>query len=262
MPFYKKFAEFEFSMKQSNLKQFNSIDNLEVIISVDAPQESELLHDFLTELAQKNLMKFSLKVFVNELDHPWRCPSAAINVGIRHAKYEKILVISPETIPLPNSIPMLANAVGEQAFALGIIKHDTADKIAAIGPEEAFIQKKTPMLPYGSICFTKKQAQAIGGYDESFMEWGGDDDDFRARLMSKGFSRKQTLAKFLHSKFPERTLNRAENTKQLKRQKKVLEKIDLIKNKNQEVANNGQFGLSFDKLLFDFVYHHSESEVV
>ena len=261
MPFYKKFQEFKFAFTQGNLQTFNAMENLELLISVDSPLESDLLVFYLQQLIQSNQLRFSVKVLLNEQDHPWRCPTVAINVGIRHAYYDKILVLSPETIPLDQAIEMLVKKTNSEQFALGIVQHVKAEQIQAVGSKEAFMSKRAALLPYGSICFTKDQANKVGGYDESYQIWGGDDDDYRARLMAAGFLKIQTLAKFLHSKFHDRLINHADNQEERK-QEKVIEKIKFIKEKSTFVANNGNYGMSFSKVIFNFVYHHTHAEMI
>jgi hypothetical protein len=262
MPFYKKFAEFEFAFRQGNLPTFNALSNLELLVCVDAPCEADLLTDYLNQLVIEKKLGFSLKVLLNEEDHPWRCPSAAINVGIKQAKYDKLLVISPETLPLKQSILTLLKATDAHHFALGIIKHARVEQIEQLGAESVFITKPSPMLPYGSICFTKDQADTVGGYDETFKAWGGDDDDFRLRLLKAGFLRSQTLARFLHSKFEDRELNRAANLQEEKSVQKIAEKINAIKQKDSFIANQGSYGLSFSKVIFQFMHEQTQSELV
>lgn len=254
MPFYKKFEELKFALENGNLPTYNDLPELEIIICVDAPNESALLLNYLKELVSLKKIRFSLSVYINETEHSWRCPSAAINVGIKHAKFNKLLVLSPETIVLEHSISTLIKSTDEQHFALGIIKHASALEISQLGADSVFTNKQSPMLPYGSICFTKHQAHTVGGYDERFVAWGGDDDDFRLRLQNAGFIRKQTFARFLHSKFADRLLNRADNLSVEKSEQKVAEKISLMKQMKSFIANDGVYGLSFSKKIFQFIY--------
>jgi len=252
MPYYKKFQEFVFAMKMGNLETFNSLEGLELVLVLDDPGESQELLSFLDDLKVAEKINFSVKVLLNEEMHEWRAPSAAINVGIKNATYEKMLVISPETMPLPRSIEILLQSVNDNNFALGIIKFSSTTHIEGLGIIEAFNVSTSSIMPYGSICFTKAQAEKVGGYDESYIKWGGDDDDYRARLVSAGYSKKQTLAKFLHGKLEGRSLNRPDGVKEEKTKEKVLEKLFNIKEKQNYIANNGQFGNSFNKVVFEF----------
>jgi hypothetical protein len=58
--------------------------------------------------------------------------------------------------------------------------------------EQHFYQKTSPVLLhrsfYGSVCGPKAAFEAVGGYDESFTDWGGDDDNLRVRLEMAGFA--------------------------------------------------------------------------
>lgn len=262
MPFYKKFIEFKFAFEKGNLETFNSIQDMELLICVDAPLEADLLIKYLTQLVQLKTLNFSVKVIYNAQDHPWRCPSAAINVGIRHAKNEKLLVISPETLAFQQSILTLTQACNETHFSIGIIKFASYEKIKIWGPEHVLTNLPSPFLPYGSICFTKNQAEIIGGYDESFQIWGGDDDDFRMRLQWAGFTKTPTLARFLHHKFEDREINRAGNLKTEKSEKKIAEKIHYIKQKTSFMANQGVYGNSFSKIIFQFIHEQPQLELI
>ena len=44
-------------------------------------------------------------------------------------------------------------------------------------------------MPYGSIMVCKEDLMKIGGYDESLLLWGGDDDNIRARLEMSGLKK-------------------------------------------------------------------------
>jgi len=253
MPFYKKLKEFIFSFEHHNLKEFNQYPNLELIISVDDPFESDELITYLKSKTRLSKVKFAIKVFVNEKAHTWRCPSSAINVGIKQARYEKIIVMSPETVALPQSIAKLLRNCHSTQFAFGIIKHMKQENLAFIYDlEEFFDQAKIRLLPYGSICFTKEQAARVGGYDESFTEWGGDDDDFRERLSKAGYQKIPTFAKFLHLIFNNRNANRSSEKEQLSTKQGVLRKMRQIITKDHFLANLGNYGNEFGKVFFDY----------
>ena len=82
-------------------------------------------------------------------------------------------------------------------------------------------------MPYGSICFSKQQAFNIGGYDEQFVAWGGDDDDFRNRLSLAGYYKKPTFSKFIHVQFNNRAMNCSDG-KSKETRDSLLKKIEKI----------------------------------
>lgn len=226
MPFYKKYQEFFTSFEYHNYNEFNRYPMIELIISVDAPEEIEDLLSYLKNKTHDCL--FSIKVLLNRESHDWRCPSIAINQGIQQARYEKILVMSPETIALPGSIDQLQYSCDNQHFSLGVIKHIEAEGVDFSNINESFNAISSPILPYGSICFRKTQAQHIGGYNEDFKTWGGDDDDFRYRLKLAGYHKKMTLAKFIHIKYPQRTINHSSDKIKESKYHAILKKVNSI----------------------------------
>lgn len=254
MPFYKKINEIKFSFEHGNLEAFNSIENLELIIAVDDPCESQELLAYLNSLIEKKLIQFSIKVYLNKKAHEWRCPSSAINVGIINAYYEKCLVISPETITLKDSILNLYNLCNEKQYSCGIIKYSSPNDFSNNSLLNIIKNQASLILPYGSICFTKSQANKVCGYDESFLEWGGDDDDFRNRLVKAGFSFKQSLAKFLHIKFDSRIQNESKDIKTSRSLSVIQNKVHQIKNIKSYIANKGCYGKSFDDLVFCYQF--------
>ncbi len=254
MPFYKKLTEFIFAFDQYNFNEFNRYQNLELILSIDDPFETDELIDYLDNKTKSCSPNFAIIAFLNENSHAWRCPSSAINVGIKHARYPKILVMSPETVALPHSIEQISAHCDKNSFSFGIIKHISKKELEmrADNLTESYQNVLSPLLPHGSICFYKSQAELIGGYDESFIEWGGDDDDFRERLIKAGFRKKPTFAKFMHIVFKDRELNTAKEKRQLLLRKSVSKKIKQIAEREGFIANQGNYGNSYDKIVFEF----------
>jgi hypothetical protein len=252
MPFYKKYKEFTFAFEHFNFKTFNDYPNLELIICADDPYEVNELASYLKNKVSTETTNFSIKVFVNEIPHTWRCPCKAINVGIKQAQYPQCIVLSPETIPLPNSLQTLAQQCDSKQFSIGIIKSLLADEVDHLNPLTNFLNATKAPLPYGSICFKREQAEMVSGYDEDFIEWGGDDDDFRERLIKAGFRKRPTLAKFIHLEFDNRILNKADNLSHQKSKQVILNKLEKIAARKSHVANCGNYGLSFNKVVFAY----------
>lgn len=255
MPFYKKARELIYSFENHTLHVFNQFkDRLELILSMDDPEESNQILSFFTLLAENQRLGFFVKIFINQEAHLWRCPSKAINVGIKQARYENILVMSPETLPLPHSIEQLLSHCTPSQYAVGIIKHSPFTSCSFDNLPQLFADLPGTILPYGSICFRKEQAIAIGGYDEKFVIWGGDDDDFRARLEKAHYKRVQTFAKFIHVSFP--SIKNGSPDK-AKRSKDTQAIINMIRDNPEVVANQGIFGHAFDTVAFEFDPYYS-----
>lgn len=176
MPFYKKIDEFKkvLPLNASKLER----NGIEVIIVMDEPSQ---LEDLL-ELTRK-FPFINWKIIVNYLDHPWRNPSKAINVGIRHSSKKYVMVCSPESIMATDVIYIL-----RESFELYSIPHYSIGKVVFSNDIslslEDILKKKS--IPYGSIMALKDDLVAITGYDETLIKWGGDDNNLRARLKMNG----------------------------------------------------------------------------
>ena len=253
MPFYKKNIEFDFVFKNYNLPIFNKINGLQVLIVLDDPEGYADLVDTVSSLVESGFIHFSIKIILNEHSHDWRPPCKAINVGIRLAKYSRILVVSPETLFTPNALECLWHSVSDESYGIGLVKFVNLVS-QHYQPVNEMLQRNrsSVFMPYGSILFTQKQADKIGGYDEHFSCWGGDDDDFRSRLKSAGFIQKVTLAKFLHINLKRNHINGCAYRADELDEKKCLDKMKKINERGSYVVNNGVYGYDFSKCIYDY----------
>ena len=125
--------------------------------------------------------------------HPWsnspyHCPSFGLNLAIKHAKYDAILKVDPETYwvgPVLSNIPKLFHpdrvVVGVQ-FELS--EEVTQRLIEGDEPEvlEGKAKTNSPLL-----LFSKRRFLLVGGYDEEFMRGSGfEDDELVMRLAKSG----------------------------------------------------------------------------
>lgn len=186
MPYYRKLAEFTRVLPLQHA--WLARPDLEVILVMDAPDEEAGL---LALLAQYPDVRWS--VLVNDRPHPWRPPCKAINVGLRHAVGHFVLVCSPESA-FVDDVPSMALevlqahpdkvAVGRVGFARFA---DLEDGSTLARVFDTVVQPDLTLHTfYGSICAARSSFEAIHGYDESFAEWGGDDDNVRVRLELQG----------------------------------------------------------------------------
>ena len=166
-------------------------NGIEVVIAMDEPTEQEGLIELI-----KLYPFINWKVIVNEKRHAPRNHAPVLNVGIRHATKKYILVSDPEvefhTDVILQLRELLENYPGH--YATGTV---------------AFVEDKTGItaknrhqlnwMNYGSIMVEKEALEAIGGYDEQFKVWGGEDDNIRRRLDMAGVKQlKAPQAKSLH----------------------------------------------------------------
>lgn len=252
-PFYRKDVEFNYVFQNYNLHVLNNIVGLRLIIVIDDPTHYESSISMLNDLVAKSLIKFHVKVIINDYRHDWRPPCKAINVGIRHANTEKILVLSPETIILKNSIDKLERACNEHSFSLGLVQFIKLDITCDVSLDDIISKYKSKKyIPYGSIMFTKKQAELINGYNENYSQWGGDDDDFRNRLKMAGFDKKITLATFLHVNIGRSCVNSSQDKKAALERTNMKNKIINISTSKKIIVNSNQYGLDFNRVIFEF----------
>ena len=188
LPFFKKLNEFR-KVLPLNLPYFAN-PHIEVIIVMDDnADESELL----VLLARHPTLR--CRVIVNDQAHPWRAPCKAINVGLRHARGRYVLVCSPESAFI-GDVPGQCLQVMQKSpdgIVLGRVGFATFDDVEdGRTLEQHFYQTTSPALLhrsfYGSVCAPKAALEAVRGYDESFADWGGDDDNLRVRLEMAGFA--------------------------------------------------------------------------
>ncbi len=188
LPFYKKLQEFR-KVLGLNVPYFAQ-PHIEVILVLDDPADEAAL---LALLGQHSRVRWT--VLVNGTAHDWRPPCKAINVGLRHARGRHVLVCSPESAFI-GDIPAQCLQVMQKSpggIALGRVEFATFDSLDdGRTLEQHFYQRTSPALVhrsfYGSVCGPKTAFDAVRGYDESFAEWGGDDDNLRVRLEMAGFA--------------------------------------------------------------------------
>lgn len=209
LPFYKKLKDFERVLPLNH--RYFSRPWVEVLVALD---ENESEAGLIALMGQYPDIRW--KILVNDHPHPWRPPCKAINVGIRHASHDRVLVCSPESlfvtdVPAQAIHTMITHPRG---VAVGRVAFGTYTQLEALGATAVFDAvapaRPHPFTFYGSIACARREFEAIRGYDESFRDWGGDDDNVRVRLAMNGA---QLLAcpemKLLHLSDEARGSNRA-----------------------------------------------------
>jgi len=185
LPFYKKLRDFE-RVLPLNRRYFNR-PWIEVVIPLD---ECESEPGLVALLQQYPDIRW--KVVVNDEPHGWQPPCKSINVGLRHASHDAVLVCSPESLFVTDVPARALNTLAAvpRGVAVGQVGFGTYAQLHALGAEAAFgataVKKPTPFQFYGSIACARREFEAIGGYDEAFIGWGGDDDNVRVRLVMNG----------------------------------------------------------------------------
>lgn len=180
VPFYRKLSWLKAVMPRNRCFQSEAV---EVVLVLDEPtQEREVV-----EFVQAQSVR--VRVVVNDHDHDWRPPCAAINVGLRHARGRYVAIVSPESYLLvePGYLEQRLAGLPERMFLTGLLWHGVG-----IEPEyplelvEAYTRQHGWVSDiYGFKCCAKALLMEAGGYDERRRLYGGDDDDVYVRLCAK-----------------------------------------------------------------------------
>jgi hypothetical protein len=186
LPWFRKLEEFR-QVLPFNAAAWRRSD-LEVILVLDEPSEEGPLLELL-----RTEPEIGWKVIVNDQPHPWRPPCKAINVGLRHARGRFVLVASPESAyvgDVPAAVLDTLEAFPD-AVVMGRVGFARLGEVAGLQDLAAlFRQRATALVEtqsyYGSMAMAREAITAIGGYDETFTTWGGDDDNVRVRLEMAG----------------------------------------------------------------------------
>lgn len=173
MPFYKKMKELK-RVFPANAKYFQR-NGIELIVVMDSSDEKNAILDFIKEYPFVNW-----RIIVNYNSHPWRNPARAINVGIRHSSNKYIMVCSPESEMLTDVIYLLRKSFEDYVD----YHHYAYGRVCYVDQEDVTYENYDVIrnIPFGSVMVEKSDLEFIGGYDESLTEWGGDDNNLRARL--------------------------------------------------------------------------------
>lgn len=144
-----------------------------------------------------------------------RVPAFAMNIGVKQSKGNIIILSCPEMLHLNNSFDLIIEPLLQDNNIMTTMKRMTFDDRG--GLTSSLIQNKTLIIteeqqknltegrkgidaarmPYFMGLY-KSHFVEIGGYDEDFIGYAGDDNDLMDRLKSKGLIYKYTDAKVIH----------------------------------------------------------------
>lgn len=216
-------------------------NGIEVIIAADEPSEQD---ELLSYICRYPLINW--KVIVNPNDHSWRNPAKALNVGIRMASKKYILVMDPELECYTDVIYILRKHLDSypEHFAVGqVLFTDLEQEITSENIN------RFNMLPYGSIMVQKQHLEAIGGFNENYIIWGGEDDNIRKRLELAGIKKLfYPEAILIHREdFSLRVTSREEQRNRIPREALC----DMLL-PQRIIENDNKWGRDFDTVAFDW----------
>lgn len=240
MPFYKKMYEFKrvFPLNHKYLER----NGIEVILVLDSPDEKEELIEFIKQYPFVNW-----RVIMNDKPHSWRNPAKPLNVGIKFASKRYIMICSPESEMLTDVPLILRKSFIDYKdyphYAIGRVLFADNEEVTV----DSFNRQIT--LPYGSIMVERKDVELINGYDETFSEWGGDDDNLRARLNMSGVEELLVYdAMMVHRDIS----NIAKNKRTHSEKKRTIQALRHYLHPAHVIANGNDWGQDFDKVIYDW----------
>jgi hypothetical protein len=244
MSFYKKLNDFR-RVLPKNAKYFQR-NGIEIIIVLDEPSEEEGLLEFIEQYPFINF-----KIIINRKEHEWRNHCKVLNVGIKAASFNYILVLDPEVELVTDVIYRLRYTLSfySNTFATGVVAFiDYKDDINEF--------QNVSWIPYGSIMVRKSDLMEIRGYDESFKDWGGEDDQIRKRLELSGIQKMEVL--------DAKTVHREENCDEHKERSSRVSKMSIKHLKHilypkKTVFNNEGWGQDFNEVIWNWNTHKSFS---
>lgn len=240
IPFYKKMKDFK------RVLPINAIlfgrNGIEVIISLDEPTEAEELLAFIQDYPE-----IKWKVIVNRQPHEWRNPSKALNVGIRHSTKKYIMVMSPECELYTDAIVQLKEEceANGRAFSVGRVAFVDYSFDTEIDKLDGF-----QLVFYGSIFTQKTFLEEVSGYTERYRIWGGEDDNIRAKLETKGIAKIEVDAAILIHREDEKNGfdKRVAKTSSLPK-----EHFDnSFKPEDEDFSCTDTWGYDFNEIIFDY----------
>lgn len=144
-----------------------------------------------------------------------RVPAYAINIGVKQCKGDIILLSCPEMLHLNNSFDLIIEPLLHDTDIMTTMKRiafeDIGDLTVSLIRDKTLIitEEQFQKLTEGRKCVDaarmpyfmgmhKSHFIEIGGYDEDFIGYAGDDNDIMDRLRTKGLTYKYTAAKVIH----------------------------------------------------------------
>lgn len=110
-------------------------------------------------------------------------PSKALNIGVRNAKYDNVIITSPEVKPSDDLLKQLSECIGKN-IVCQVFDQDAEGNLTSL--IHSSYRNDSPAM-YFLAMFKKSDIEAINGWDENFMDgYAYEDNDFGARWNRAG----------------------------------------------------------------------------
>lgn len=126
--------------------------------------------------------KFPVKYIYNPAVNEWKTPGRALNIGIRNASHDIVIVQNPEVVHLGDTtIQDLVYAVkgDDKLWIMANVERELMNGANVISCSEEFQRR----CAYFLCCLWKKWLVEIRGVDEDYTIGGYEDDDLADRLI-------------------------------------------------------------------------------
>lgn len=216
-------------------------EGVELIICLDCPDEKDELCHLVASYPE-----LRCRIIMNSNIHQPCNHALALNVGIRSASQQNIMIIDSRIELQGDLIEKYDRAlkenpdnciIGKLLYVEKGFNSDTAN------------WSEIEAISYGSIAVARKYMHLIGGYDETFAEWEGYDDNLRVRLWKLGI--KPILlddAIFLHQESGCKEQCRIRQERSLSIAKEYGSKIF---NPPSVRVNDENWGRNFNEIIYD-----------
>jgi hypothetical protein len=110
-------------------------------------------------------------------------PSKALNLGVREAKHDNIIITSPEVKPVTPVLKQLSEKLGKNVICQVTDQDDKGNLSVLVSKT---FRSDTPAM-YFLAMFNRADIEAINGWDEDFMKgYAYEDNDFGDRWVKAG----------------------------------------------------------------------------
>jgi hypothetical protein len=154
----------------------------------DMPQKKEFViptrtrHIIEPFMKEHDLLK-DVRFFPYTIDHEGFNPTKALNIGVREAKYENLILTGPEVKPTTDLLAQLSE-VPDKNIVCQTFDQDPEGNLTTLVCQG--YRDKTPQC-YFLAQFQKKDVEKINGWDEAFLDgYAYEDNDFGARWVRAG----------------------------------------------------------------------------
>lgn len=132
-------------------------------------------------LDDNDLMK-DVRLIPYKVDTGFNC-SKALNIGVRKANYDNIIITSPEVLPATDVLSQFEESLGKNIICQ-VADQDEGGNLSIL--VTSIYRGDTPAM-YFLAMFQKKDIEAINGWDEDFMKgYAYEDNDFGDRWVRAG----------------------------------------------------------------------------